>query len=441
MYSCGPTVYNYAHIGNFRAYVFSDLLRRYLEFKGFKVKLVMNVTNVDDKTIKGSREARKPLAEFTKFYENAFFSDLQALEIKPAFAYPRATENIPQMIALIEKLLKKGVAYKGTDGSVYYSIKKFSDYGKLSHLKGLQTGASGRVASDDYEKESASDFALWKAYAAEDGDVFWNAAFGKGRPGWHIECSAMSTSLLGEPFDIHTGGVDLRFPHHENEIAQSTAASGKPLAKFWLHNEHLLVDGQKMAKRSHNFFTLRDVLAKGYSAKAVRFLLISTHYRSQLNFTFQALDAATNTVRKISDFYARLEQAQAPKENKSIAKALTSCEKEFEKKMDGDLDVSQALAAVFDFMRLANKALDEETLDAKTASKVRSFFDKLDSVFCFIEKQEALALGDEVSKLVTERENARKKRDFKRADEIRDLLRKKGIVLEDTPKGVTWKKA
>ncbi|MFH0922789.1 MAG: cysteine--tRNA ligase, partial [Candidatus Micrarchaeota archaeon] len=220
MYSCGPTVYNYAHIGNFRAYVFSDLLRRYLEFKGFKVKLVMNITNVDDKTIKGSRESGKPLSEFTNFFEKAFFDDLKALEIKPAFAYPRATENIPQMIVLIEKLLKKGVAYAGQDGSVYYSIKKFVDYGKLSHLKGLQTGASGRVAADDYEKENASDFALWKAHSQEDGDVFWNASFGKGRPGWHIECSSMSASLLGEPFDIHTGGVDLRFPHHENEIAQ-----------------------------------------------------------------------------------------------------------------------------------------------------------------------------------------------------------------------------
>jgi len=442
IYSCGPTVYDYAHIGNFRAYVFSDLLRRYLEFKGYGVKLVMNVTNVDDKTIKGARDAGKTLAEFTRFYEKSFFDDLQALEIKPAFAYPRATENVPQMIALIEKLLEKGIAYKGADGSVYYSIKKFADYGKLSRLRGLKTGASGRVSADDYEKENASDFALWKAHAPEDGEVFWNAPFGKkGRPGWHIECSAMSAHYLGQPFDIHIGGVDLRFPHHENEIAQSTGASGKPLARFWMHNEHLLVDGQKMAKRFHNFYTLRYVTAKGYSARAIRFLLISTHYRSQLNFTFQALDAATNTIRKISDFYGRLEQASSAKENQTVAKALADCEKEFEKRMDDDFDVSQALASVFEFVRVANKAIDEGKLDKKTSLKTKLFFDKLDSVFCFIEKTASQELDDDIAKLVEERENARKSKNFKRADEIRALLRKKGIVLEDTPKGVVWKKA
>ncbi len=445
MYACGPTVYNYAHIGNFRAYLFSDLLRRWLEHEGYAVKLAMNLTDVDDKTIKGAREKGKSLKEFTSFYEKAFFEDLDSLGIKRAFAYPKATDHVKEMIGIIERLLEKGIAYIGEDGSVYYNLKKFKHYGLLSHidLSELKAGASGRVAADEYEKEGVSDFALWKAWTPEDGSVFWQAPFGKGRPGWHVECSAMSMKYLGESFDIHAGGVDLKFPHHENEIAQSEGATGKKFVKYWLHNEHLLVDGRKMAKRFKNFFTLRDVLEKGYSPKAIRFLLLSTHYRSQLNFTFEALDNAENTVKKLGEFAFRLKNASSAKGDSKLEQLLERTRKDFEKAMNDDLDVANALAAVFAFTKEFNKAIDGGKVSKKTALNALEFLKEFDSVLGVVDWSfsERVSLDSEVKKLVEERENARKERNFRKADEIRDLLRKKGIILEDTPNGVVWKKA
>ncbi|MCB1073997.1 MAG: cysteine--tRNA ligase, partial [Simkania sp.] len=305
LYTCGPTVYNFAHIGNFRTYVFEDLFRRTLEFFGLKVKQVMNLTDVDDKTIKGALEKRVSLDEFTQFYKRAFFEDLKTLGIQKAHLYPSAIDYIPQMIAMIQHLIKKGLAYKGKEGSVYFSIRHFPAYGKLSHLclSELKAGASERVTTDEYEKESIADFVLWKGYDPErDGDIYWESPFGKGRPGWHIECSAMATELLGETIDIHMGGVDNIFPHHENEIAQSEGCSGKMFSRYWVHAEHLIVNGKKMSKSLGNFFTLRDLLDKGYSGTEVRYLLLSTHYRTQLNFTLEGLNAARQSLQRLEDF-------------------------------------------------------------------------------------------------------------------------------------------
>ena len=444
MYNCGPTVYDYAHIGNFRAYLFADLLRRWLEHEGYAVKQIMNITDVDDKTIRCSREQGKTLKEFTQYYEMAFFEDLHALGIKRAEKYPKATEHIPQMIALIEKLLKKGLAYKGEDGGIYFKISAFKAYGKLSHLNlnHLKTGASGRVGEDEYDKENASDFALWKAWTPEDGKVFWNAPFGKGRPGWHVECSAMSTEYLGEAFDVHTGGVDLKFPHHENEIAQSRGAGAK-FSRYWLHNEHLLVDGKKMSKRFNNFYTLRDILAKGFSPKAMRFLLLSTHYHSQLNFTLQALEHAENTVKHLGEFAFRLKGIGHDKGDASFDDILTKTEKAFQQAMNDDLDVASALAVFFAFTKEFNRGIDEGKISRKTASKALEFVKEFDGVFECVDwaaTGEAV-LDEEAKRLIGEREDARAKKDFKRADKIRAFLLKKGIVLEDTVKGAVWKKA
>ncbi len=444
IYSCGPTVYDYAHIGNFRAYLFYDLLKRWLEHEGYALRSVMNITNVDDKTIKGSHEEGKTLKEFTDFYEQAFFQDLNALGIKPYDFYPRATDFVPQMIQLIEKLLKKGMAYKGEDGSVYFKISAFKKYGRLSHLnlKELKAGASGRLQSDEYTKESVSDFALWKAYARDDRMVFWDAPFGRGRPGWHVECSAMSMHYLGESFDLHTGGVDLKFPHHENEIAQSEGATGKRFVRYWLHNEHLFVEGKKMSKRFKNFYTLRDVLAKGYSPRAVRLLLLSTHYRSQLNFTLEALDNAENTLRKMGEFAFRLRGANAVNGEKHLNSVLDKARKEFANALNDDLDVANALTSIFSFMREFNKAIDKGKVSSGQARGALDFLKDFDGVFSVVDwsATQEVSLEKEIKVLIEERERARKAKDFKKADEIRALLKSKGIILEDTSKGVVWKK-
>lgn len=448
LYSCGPTVYNYAHIGNFRAYLFTDLLRRWLEHEKYSVKAVMNLTDVDDKTIKGSREEDKSLEEFTEFYSKAFFEDLDSLGIKRADVYPTATGTIPEMIELIEKLLAKGIAYEGDDGSIYYSISKFKNYGKLSHLdfKGLKAGASGRVAADEYEKESVSDFALWKAYTKDDGDVVWDAPFGRGRPGWHIECSAMSMKFLGESFDIHTGGIDLKFPHHENEVAQSEGATGKKFVKYWLHNEFLLVDGKKMSKRFHNFYTLRDILAKGYSPRAIRMLLLSTHYRSQLNFTFEALDNANNTITKIGDFVLRLQNASGTEDSRGKS-ALEEVHQKFSEALNDDLDVATALSAFFSFEREFNKLIAEGKVSKTLAKSALEFVKEFDSIFGVIDwtavssvETNSLA-GSEVMQylrpFIIEREIARKNKAFRVADKIRDRLMREDFIVEDKPTGVS----
>jgi cysteinyl-tRNA synthetase len=437
IYSCGPTIYDYAHIGNFRAYMFSDLLRRYLEYRGYKVKLVMNITDVDDKTIKGSRKKGLSLDKYTQKYKKAFFEDIAKLNVKPAFAYPEATGHIKEMVDTVTTLMKKGYAYKGSDGSVYFDISKFRDYGKLAHLdrKGLKAGA--RVSQDEYDKDQAQDFALWKAWTKDDGDVYWETSLGKGRPGWHIECSAMSSKYLGETFDVHTGGVDLIFPHHENEIAQHEAATGKPFARFWLHNEHLLVDGKKMSKSLGNFYTLRDILKKGYNPKAVRYILLATHYRQRLNFTLKGLDAAEASVSRLLDFMDMLEEPGG-KEFAGMKKVVDGTRKGFESAMDDDLNVAEALAAVFNLVREVNVMSEKGKLGKKGAAMVKKLMLKFDGVLGILDVGRK-DLTAEIESLILERERARKAKDWKRSDKIREKLKDLGVILEDSPDGVKWK--
>jgi len=438
MYSCGPTVYNFPHIGNYRAYVVADLLKRYLKYSGFKVNHVMNITDVDDKTIRDSQKEGVSLKEFTKRYEKAFMEDIDALNIEKADIFPKATEHVKEMIHIIKKLIDNGIAYKGEDGCTYYSVSKFKDYGKLAHIKVKELKAGARVKQDEYEKESASDFALWKAYDESDGDVFWETEVGKGRPGWHIECSAMSSKYLGDKFDIHTGGVDLIFPHHQNEIAQSEGATGKkPFVKYWVHNEWLLVEGKKMSKSLGNFFTLRDILDKGYDATSTRYVLMATHYRQQLNFTFAELDAAGNSLQRLNDFMLRLEDASGKEELKEVDELVDVTKAKFEEAMDNDLDISNAFAVVFDFVRSINKL----NLSKKEAKKVKDLMLKFDSVLGLnLDKVKKAKLTDDIEELVKQREEARKRKDWQTADKIRNELKEKGIVLEDTPQGVRWKK-
>ncbi len=438
MYSCGPTVYDYAHIGNFRSYIFSDILRRYLEYCGYSVKLIMNITDVDDKTIKGSRKEGVNLKEYTETYKAAFFEDIKKLNIKPGFAYPEATEHIREMVGIVSALIEKGYAYKSDDGSVYFDISKFGDYGKLAKLdkKGLKTGA--RVSQDEYEKDQAQDFALWKAWNEEDGDVSWDTELGKGRPGWHIECSAMSSKYLGETFDIHTGGVDLIFPHHENEIAQYEAATGKPFAKWWIHNEHLLVENKKMSKSLGNFYTLRDLLKKGYSPKAIRYLLLSAHYRQKLNFTLKGLDAAEASVNRLLDFMDMLKDPKG-EEFAGMAKITSKAEKDFSDAMDDDLNTPEALAAVFGLVKEVNVLSEKGKLGKKGARMVKDLMMDFDRVLGLLDTGKPKDLSAEVEKLIQEREEARKNKDWVKSDSIRDKLNELGVILEDSPTGVKWK--
>ncbi len=437
MYTCGPTVYYYAHIGNFRTYIFEDLLRRYLKYKGYEVTQVMNLTDVDDKTIRDSQAEGVSLNEFTQRYIDAFFKDLDTLGIERAEVYPRATEHIPEMVAIIKKLLEKGIAYE-IDGNYYYKISAFPDYGKLANLDlaGLKPGA--RIATDEYEKDSVSDFALWKAWDAEDGDVFWETELGKGRPGWHIECSAMSMKYLGNHFDIHTGGVDNIFPHHENEIAQSEGATGEKFVNYWLHSEHLIVEGRKMSKSLGNFYTLHDLLEKGYSGLAVRYLLISTHYRQQLNFTFQGLDAAAKALERYNDFISNLEAYQGGTSDGSAEGIIAKAKSGFEEALDDDLNISAALGVVFDFIRDINRLKAENKLSVEERNRALETIRAFDTVLNFTYSQEEL--DAEIEELIRKRTEARKNKDFALADKIRDDLLARGIILEDTPQGVKWKR-
>jgi cysteinyl-tRNA synthetase len=440
MYTCGPTVWDYAHIGNFRAFIFEDLLKRWLEYRGYKVTHVMNITDVDDKTIKGSRKQGIPIAQYTKHYEDAFFTDIKALNIQLADIYPRATEHIPEMTALIKTLMQKGYAYKSDDGSIYFAINKFPDYGKLSHINVQALMAGARVKTDEYAKEEAQDFALWKAWTPEDGDVYWETELGKGRPGWHIECSAMSMKYLGATFDIHCGGVDNIFPHHENEIAQSEAATGKPFVRYWLHNEHLLVEGKRMAKRFGNFYTLRDLLGKGYDPIAIRYLLLSTHYRQQFNFTFEGLEAARSAVERLRNFVRRLSDANGAGSGGRVAELIRRAETGFGDAMDDDLNVSVALAALFDFVRDINALLDAGVVGNDEAGAVRALIAGFDGVLGVVgEVKTEQMLPEEVEELVKQREEARKAKDWKTADAIRLKLKEMGVVLEDTAAGVRWR--
>jgi cysteinyl-tRNA synthetase len=440
MYTCGPTVYDYAHIGNYRAFLFEDLLKRWLEHRGHTVTHVMNITDVDDKTIKGAKKQQIPLKQFTEHYTNAFFEDVKVLNIKPADYYPKATDHIPEMTALIKTLIQKGYAYKAPENSIYYAIKKFKNYGKLSKIKPQTLKKGTRLKTDEYDKEEAQDFALWKAWTKEDGNVFWETELGKGRPGWHIECSAMSMHYLGETFDIHCGGIDNIFPHHENEIAQSEAATGKKLVNYWLHNEHLLVEGKKMAKKFGNFYTLRDLLGKGYEPIAIRFLLLSTHYRAQFNFTFEGLDATHAAVERLRNFVRRLQDADGKGSGKRVTELMHNAQTSFSEAMDDDLNVSMALAALFDFVREVNALLDAGMVSKNEADKVGALmqsFDEVLGVIGEVETKEVLPRGAE--ELVEKREEARKARDWKRADALRLRLKAMGVVVEDTPQGVRWR--
>ena len=439
MYTCGPTVYDYAHIGNFRAFIFEDLLKRWLIQRGFKVTHVMNLTDIDDKTIKGSQKQGIPIRQFTNFYVKAFFEDIKALNIQPADVYPKATDHIHEMVALIKQLIQKSFAYKSQDGSIYYAINKFKNYGKLSHFKPAELQASERVETDEYTKEEAQDFALWKAWTSEDGDVFWETEIGKGRPGWHIECSAMSMRYLGETFDIHCGGVDNMFPHHENEIAQSEAATGKKFVNYWLHNEHLLVEGRKMAKKLGNFYTLRDLLGKGYDPIMIRYLLLSTHYRAQFNFTFDALDGAGATVERLRNFTRRLQGADGKDSNGKIPELLRAVQMGFGEAMDDDLSVSVALSVLFDFVREVNALLDAGVVSRSEANEAHALMKRFDEVLGVIgEVESEAALPKEAQELIEKREEARKAKDWAAADALRDRLNEMGFVIEDTSKGVRW---
>jgi cysteinyl-tRNA synthetase len=433
MYTCGPTVYNYAHIGNLRAFAFEDLLRCYLEYKGYEVKHVMNITDVEDKIIRTVRETGKSLKEVTDFYTQEFFRDLDTLNIKRAHVVPHATGTIPDMIKLIATLVAKKHAYVAEDGSVYISIKSFKDYGKLAHLDfdNLQFGA--RVSHDEYDKEHVADFALWKAWDEKDGDVKWDSPWGPGRPGWHIECSVMSMKHLGESFDIHCGGEDLIFPHHEDEIAQSEAATGKPFARYWLHNAHLLVEGKKMSKSLGNFYTLRDLLAKGWTGREVRYALLCAHYREQLNFTFDGLQAARSALQRIDEFLLKLREVKEAGLGKERLEKLVFAPF-FEAALDDDLNISGALGNLFDSIRIINTQIARNLLSSEEAWRILGTWERIDTVLGFgiPEKFEVPA---EIQRLVEERQAARKAKKFKRSDEIRDQLAQIGWVIEDTPKG------
>jgi len=441
MYICGPTVWNFAHIGNFRTFVFGDILRRYLKFKGYQVTHVFNLTDIDDRIINEAAARGISIDEFTAPYIQYFWEDFDALGNERPEVTPRATHHIPEMIEIIQKLIDNGKAYE-SDGSIYYRISAFPEYGKLSKIKfeGNITGGSERVDTDKYDKEDARDFALWKLVGEEE-EPGWDAPFGRGRPGWHIECSAMSMKYLGETFDIHAGGQDLQFPHHENEIAQSEGATGKLFAKYWIHSEFLKIDDVTMSKSKGNFFTFRDLREQGYSALAIRYLLLSVPTRKQLNFTFEGLQGAESTVERLRNFRslvrdARTTEGSATEVKGFVAKALT----DFEESMDDDFNTAAALAAIHDLVREVNTVLAGPGLKADDRDAVLDAIGKFDSVSGIFGPEESGTLDAEIEALVEERQEARRNRDFARSDEIRDLLAEKGIILEDTKDGVRWKR-
>ncbi len=444
MYTCGPTVYNFAHIGNFRTYVFEDLLRRTLKFFGFQVTQVMNITDIDDKTIRGAIEKKVSLQAFTEPYTEAFFQDLATLNIEKVEFNPRATAFIPQMIALIQKLIEEKVAYKGADGSIYYSITKFGSYGRLSHLHldELKAGASERVSHDEYDKDHLADFVLWKAFdPARDGEIYWESPFGKGRPGWHIECSAMAMDLLGPTIDIHVGGVDNMFPHHENEIAQSEACTHQRFVRYWLHSEHLLVDHKKMSKSLGNFYTLRDLLAKGYTGPQIRYMLLQTHYRTPLNFTFEGLDATAKSLERISDFVARLRAIDVDGQTVAAEPFILAAKEKFSLALSDDLNISAALAALFDFIRDINTLCDTSQVGGHEAQKIIQFLESLDTVLGVLPlKVTTEEISSDLQQLLNERQKAREEKDWKKADKCRDELLSRGFLIEDTPAGARLKK-
>jgi cysteinyl-tRNA synthetase len=444
MYCCGPTVYDFGHIGNFRTFVFSDLVRRFLEFRGYQVTAVMNITDVEDKIIQRVRAARATLRAFVSPYEDAFLADMQTLGCRRPHHLPRATEHIPEMIRLIEALMNRGIAYQAADRSIYFSIEKYQRcgcrYGQLVSLNFDQMRVGDRVASDEYSKEAVADFALWKARVPEDGDVFWLSPWGEGRPGWHIECSAMSMKLLGASFDLHLGGEDLAFPHHEDEIAQSEGAGlqigGGRFVKYWLHAAHLLVDGKKMSKSLGNFHTLRDLLAKGYGGREIRQLLLSAHYRETCNFTFEGLDASRVAIARLDECLGKLRELAGKATSSADPQILNS----FTQALDEDLNVSQAWGVVFEWVRELNRLLAASQLSPEQAAAALSTWDQMDQVLGLGQRNEVEA-PPEVLSLLEQRQAARKAKDFKKADALRDQLKSLGWLIEDTPKGAKVKRA
>ncbi|MGN0833020.1 MAG: cysteine--tRNA ligase [Kiritimatiellia bacterium] len=423
LYTCGPTVYNFAHIGNFRAYAFEDILRRTIRFNGMQVRQVMNLTDVDDKTIRGANAAGVKLTDFTQTYKDAFFADLKRLNIQPAEVYPAATDHIPEMIALVQKLMDKGVAYQSEDGSVYFKVREFPGYGKLAHIDFDHQRTGLRCADDEYDKENVGDFALWKAWEESDGPVGWDSPWGRGRPGWHIECSAMSMKYLGETFDLHTGGIDNLFPHHENEIAQAEAATGKPFVKTWMHCAHLRVNGEKMSKSLGNFFTLRDLLGKGYAGREIRYVLINAHYRSGLNFAFTALDDARKALEKIDRCVDQATDGAVPEWAQRHLDDFTAA-------VNDDLNLPRAFAALFALVRDAN---------GKGGAGVLPVFRRMDEVLgvIFFGRAGKEAVPAEIQSLLDARAEARKAKNWAESDRLRDAIADQGWLVKDSKEGQT----
>ncbi|HPS58863.1 MAG TPA: cysteine--tRNA ligase [Spirochaetota bacterium] len=440
IYSCGPTVYSYAHIGNFRTFMFNDFLRRYLRFRGFMVNHAMNITDVDDKTIAGSLREGVTLKEYTEKYTDIFYNDLDTLNIEKAEHNPKATESIDEMINILKLIDSKGILYE-KEGSLYFNIGKFPGYGRLSNLDSREIKAGARYDADEYEKEDVRDFALWKS--PRENEPFWETPYGPGRPGWHIECSAMIRKIFGSTIDIHTGGVDLIFPHHENEIAQSEAAYGDRFVRHWIHVEHLLVDGAKMSKSAGNFYTLRDLLEKGYSPRSIRYLLMSAHYRKQLNFTLDGIKQADQALERIDNMIVRLKDVRNESgRNPELDAVIRKMKSDFTEAVDNDLNISAGLAVFFDFVHAVNTMINAEKLSVTDAEMVDAALRDIDGVFGFIffGAADNDADSDRIDALVQERIDAKKNRNFARADEIRDILKDEGIILEDTKDGTRWKR-
>jgi cysteinyl-tRNA synthetase len=438
-YACGPTVYNYVHIGNLRTFLWNDLLRRYLEWKGYRVTFVMNLTDIDDKIIRGATEKGVDIVTFAEPYTQAFFENLETLRIRRADIHPKATEHIGEMVHLVEALRERGHTYEA-EGSVYYDISSLEDYGKLARIDVESGGGVSRIESDEYEKDNVRDFVLWKG--KKPGEPSWNTPIGEGRPGWHLECSAMSMKYLGESFDIHSGAVDLIFPHHENEIAQSEGATGKPFVRYWVHGEHLIVEEQKMSKSAGNFFTLPDLLEKGYAPLQIRYALLAVPYRTRLSFTLRTLEDAKNALERLELFALRMQEiVDSSNESEGDQGPLLAARmvRDFETAMDDDLNTAGALGAIFSSVRDANTAADKGKLGASGARTLIESLRLLDTVFDILPRHDD-TLDDEIQKLVDARNEARVRRDFVESDRLRDELLARGIILEDTPQGTRWRR-
>ena len=437
LYTCGPTVYDYAHIGNFRTFIFEDLLKRWLLHLRYDVKHVMNITDVDDKTIKKAKQMKVSLSRITDKYTQYFMEDLTWLKMIPADIYPTATESIPKMISMIERLLEKGFAYREDDGSVYFNISSFPNYGKLTQINISAQRTGDRVMEDEYDKDAPQDFALWKGWKEEDGEVVWDAPWGKGRPGWHIECSAMSSESLGDHFDIHCGGVDNMFPHHENEIAQSQCATDQPFVNFWLHSEFLMLDGGKMSKSLGNFYRISALKELGFTAESIRYQLLAGHYRSKIIFSIDKKHEGDKVVQRLSDFYNRLQKMNA---NESSTGSMPEAYSKFRDRMNDDLDSPQALAVFFDWMKTVNGKIDKNVITDSELGEAWEFLVAFDSVFGFIRNQD-FEIPDKINLLLNKRQKARDEENWIDSDLIREHLKEKGWIVEDTPDGQYIKKA